>query len=145
MFPNPFHVADAQDSDLLFGRRYIETVGRIVSSNMIAEDEPAGCLRIEAGRKAIEARERPTEIGGTTKMDADLMERIASDPKIVSGKPCVKGTRVMVSTLVSLFAVGHDMKRILEMYPYIGEEDVRAALAYAAWKSDEQLLVLNLQ
>ena len=44
------------------------------------------------------------------------LDRIHLDPAIMGGKPCVKGTRVTVGAIVGLFAVGHDMGRILELY-----------------------------
>lgn len=58
------------------------------------------------------------------------LDRIHLDPAIMGGKPCAKGTRVTVGTIVGLFAVGHDMQRILELYPYLTEADVRQAAQY---------------
>jgi uncharacterized protein (DUF433 family) len=72
----------------------------------------------------------------------ETLDRIVIDPHIMSGKPCIKGTRVTVGTVVGMFAAGHDLSRVLELYPYIKEEDVKQALAYAAWRSDEMELIL---
>lgn len=72
----------------------------------------------------------------------ESLDRIVIDPQIMNGKPCIRGTRVTVGTLVGMFGAGHDMRRVLELYPYVSEEDVRQALAYAAWRSDEVELVL---
>ena len=55
------------------------------------------------------------------------LERIYMDPAVMGGKPCIKGTRVTVGTIVGLFTVGHDMRRILELYPYLTEADVQQA------------------
>lgn len=55
------------------------------------------------------------------------LDRIQMDPAIMGGMPCIKGTRVTVGTIVGLFAVGHDMQRILELYPYLTEADVQQA------------------
>ncbi len=77
-------------------------------------------------------------------MREDEIERIVSDPKVMGGGPCVRGTRVTVGTVVRLFAAGHDEGRVLELYPYLTRDDVRQALAYAAWRRDEQELALAL-
>ncbi len=50
----------------------------------------------------------------------------------MGGKACIKGTRVTVETLVDHLASGETMEQLLEGYPGIDEEDVRAALAFAA-------------
>lgn len=60
----------------------------------------------------------------------------------MGGRPCVRGTRVTVGTIVGLFAAGHDIEHILVLYPYLSEPDVRESLSYAAWRSDEQELSL---
>jgi len=55
----------------------------------------------------------------------------------MGGRVCVNGTRVTVSTTVGLLGAGHDMARALALHPYLVEADVRAALAYAAWRCSE--------
>lgn len=64
-------------------------------------------------------------------------DRIETDPAIMGGKPCVRGTRVTVGTLLGLLAVGHTEAEVVELYPYLQVEDLRAALAYAAWRVEE--------
>ncbi|MBW2022007.1 MAG: DUF433 domain-containing protein [Deltaproteobacteria bacterium] len=71
------------------------------------------------------------------------IERITMDPNIMGGKPCIRGMRVMVGTIVGLLASGASFQEILEMYPYLEEEDIRAALAYATWRAEEYDLVLE--
>lgn len=71
------------------------------------------------------------------------LEGISIDPGVMGGKPCITGTRVTVGTIVGLLASGHEVQRILELYPYLSESDVRHALAYAAWRSEEHELALN--
>lgn len=61
-----------------------------------------------------------------------LIERITTDPKVMGGKPVIKGTRVTVETIVKLVASGASNKEIIEDFPHIAEEDIRAALLYAA-------------
>ena len=63
--------------------------------------------------------------------------RITHDPKMMGGKPCIRGLRVTVGTVVGLVASGHSPAEILKLYPYLTEEDVREALAYAAWRVEE--------
>ncbi len=63
--------------------------------------------------------------------------RITHDPKMMGGKPCIRGLRVTVGTVVGLVASGHSPAEILKLYPYLTEEDIREALAYAAWRVEE--------
>ncbi len=65
------------------------------------------------------------------------LDRITRNPDIMAGKPCIRGLRVTVGTLVGLVASGHSNTEILEAYPYLEEEDIRQALAYAAWRVEE--------
>lgn len=55
----------------------------------------------------------------------------------MGGKPCIRGMRVTVGTLVGLVGAGHSFPDILKAYPYLEEEDLREALAYAAWRVEE--------
>jgi uncharacterized protein (DUF433 family) len=58
--------------------------------------------------------------------------RIAADPAIMMGKPCIKGTRITVELILRKLGAGRSFKDVLEAYPQLGEDDVRAALAFAA-------------
>ena len=62
----------------------------------------------------------------------DWQERIAVDPKVLVGKPVIKGTRLAVEFIVSLMAQGWPESEILINYPGLEPEDIRACLAYAA-------------
>ena len=55
----------------------------------------------------------------------------------MGGKPGLRGMRVRVGTVVGLVASGHSSAEILAAYPYIEAEDIRQALAYAAWRVEE--------
>ena len=70
------------------------------------------------------------------------LERITFDPQVMGGKPCIRGLRVTVGTVVGLVATGYSTEDILEAYPYLEKEDIYAALAYAAWRSEEYELNL---
>ena len=60
------------------------------------------------------------------------LDRITRSPEIMGGKPCLRGMRVTVGMIVGLVASGHSHAEILDSYPYLEEEDIRQALAYAA-------------
>jgi uncharacterized protein (DUF433 family) len=62
------------------------------------------------------------------------IDRITLAPAVMGGKPCIRGLRVSVGTLLGLVATGVSRERILSAYPYLEPEDLDAALAYAAWR-----------
>lgn len=70
-------------------------------------------------------------------------ERISVDPQVCHGKPCVAGTRVMVSVILDNLAAGQSVDEILASYPTVTAEGVRAALAYAADLARERLVPLS--
>jgi uncharacterized protein (DUF433 family) len=63
----------------------------------------------------------------------------------MGGKPCIRGLRVTVGMVVGLLATGRSVPEILLAYPYLEESDDRAALAYAAWRSEEFDIALAKQ
>ena len=65
------------------------------------------------------------------------LTRITLDPDVMGGKPCIRGMRITVGTVVGLVATGRSIPEILTAYPYLEEEDVREALAYAARRVEE--------
>ncbi len=65
-------------------------------------------------------------------MNELLEQRIAVDPKIMVGKPVIRGTRIPVELIVRMLAQGIPESDILREYPRLQPEDIRAALAYAA-------------
>lgn len=64
-------------------------------------------------------------------MDEDVLQRIAVDPRVMLGKPVVKGTRITVEILLEKIAAGCTVDEILGDYPTLSREDVLAAVAYA--------------
>ena len=70
------------------------------------------------------------------------LQRITFDPLIMGGKPCIRGKRVTVGTIVGLIAAGETIDDILAAYPYLEREDIMEALSYAAWRSEERDLPL---
>lgn len=62
----------------------------------------------------------------------NYLDRIISKPKVMLGKPVIKGTRITVEIILKKLAEGATAKDILGMYPHLTEEDVNAALYYAS-------------
>jgi uncharacterized protein (DUF433 family) len=65
------------------------------------------------------------------------LTRITFDSKVMGGKPCIRGMRVTVGTIVGLIASNHSKENILHLYPYLEPEDIDESLAYAAWRVEE--------
>jgi uncharacterized protein (DUF433 family) len=61
-----------------------------------------------------------------------MNDRIVTDPQICSGKPVIRGTRIMVKNILGMVAGGYTPERIVQAYPELTREDVSAALEYAA-------------
>ena len=72
----------------------------------------------------------------------NIHERITFDPLVMGGKPCLRGMRVTVGTVVGLIASGQTIDDVLSVYPYIEHDDILAALSYAAWRAEERELPL---
>ena len=75
----------------------------------------------------------------------DWKERISINPKVCHGKPCIKGTRIWVSLIVDNLAAGSSEEEILEAYPSLSREDIRAALAFAAEMARERYVDIPLK
>jgi len=71
------------------------------------------------------------------------LDRITIDPAVMGGKPCVRGMRITVGMITGLVASGVSFQEILGLYPYLEEQDIKAALTYAAWRSGERELTLQ--
>lgn len=69
--------------------------------------------------------------------------RVVADHRIMGGVPCIRGTRIPVATVVSLFAQGHSIETILADYSQLSAEDVRAALEFAAAAVSERQVPLR--
>ncbi|MGH7865905.1 MAG: DUF433 domain-containing protein [Candidatus Binataceae bacterium] len=69
-------------------------------------------------------------------------KRITVDPKVCTGKPCIRGLRFPVSRLLGLLAAGETKASILEAYPYLEAEDIDEALRYAAVLAEDETVEL---
>ncbi len=69
-----------------------------------------------------------------------LLQRITIDPEKCGGRPCIRGLRVRVQDIVALLASGASREEILEDYPYLEDDDISAALQYAARALDHPII-----
>ena len=61
----------------------------------------------------------------------ELLSRVTVDPKVCTGKPCIHGTRIYISIILDALAEGLTPDEIIDHYPTLTIDDVRAAVAYA--------------
>ncbi len=71
------------------------------------------------------------------------IDRISVDPQVCSGKPHIRGTRIMVKNILGMLAGGYTIDRIVEAYPELTREDVEAALDYAREVVDGEKVILR--
>jgi uncharacterized protein (DUF433 family) len=71
-----------------------------------------------------------------------MNERIIIDPEVCGGEPCIKGTRVPVSIILSHLAAGESYEEIIENFPRITREDILACLEYASYLATERVFAL---
>ena len=75
----------------------------------------------------------------------DLLKRISVDPNICFGKPCIRGTRIWVSLIIENLAEGLRVEDILKAYPQLVQEDIGAALAFAAEMTRERVIPITVE
>ncbi len=68
----------------------------------------------------------------------ELLQRISIDPNVCFGKPCLRGHRIWVSLILDLLASGTTVEEVLEDYPQLNQDDIRACLAYASEMTRER-------
>lgn len=71
------------------------------------------------------------------------LERITVNPAVMGGKPCIRGLRVTVGTIVGLVAADKTREEILSLYPYLEAADIEQALTYAMWRVEEQEVAVD--
>ncbi len=75
----------------------------------------------------------------------ELLQRIWIDPARCGGKPCIRGTRIWVSLILSFLADGESTADILKNYPELKDEDVRACMAYGAEMAHQHYVEIPLE
>ena len=68
-----------------------------------------------------------------------MFDRITFDPNIMGGRACVRGMRIPVSVIVRQIANGASVEEILEGYPDLEHDDIKQAIEYAAWLTEEKV------
>jgi uncharacterized protein (DUF433 family) len=76
-------------------------------------------------------------------MAPSYLDRISVDPQICHGKACIKGTRIMVSVILANLAAGLSEAAILDNYPTLKPEDIRAALEHASELANEEIILTS--
>ena len=71
------------------------------------------------------------------------LDRITSNPEIMTGKACIRGMRITVSMILNLLANGMIKKEILEEYPALEAPDIDQCLRYAAYLAEEELYIIQ--
>jgi uncharacterized protein (DUF433 family) len=71
---------------------------------------------------------------------SDLLDRITINPNQCGGRPCIRGMRIRVTDVLELLAVGQGQAEILDAYPYLEADDIRACLQYAVRRLDHPTL-----
>jgi uncharacterized protein (DUF433 family) len=69
----------------------------------------------------------------------ELFQRVAVDPNVCTGKPCIRGTRIYIAIILDALAEGLSPEQIIDHYPTLEMDDIRAAVAYAAELAREYL------
>jgi len=69
-----------------------------------------------------------------------MFKRITFDPEIMGGQACIRGLRLPVATVVKLVASGMTTKEIFKEYPLLEPEDIKEALQYAAWTTEDRII-----
>ena len=72
-------------------------------------------------------------------MEVSMFDRITFDQNIMGGRACIRGMRIPVSVIVGQIAHGATMQEILKGYPDLQEDDIKQAMEYAAWLTQEEI------
>lgn len=78
-------------------------------------------------------------LGYSVAMTSEVFPRITVDPEVCFGKPCIRGMRVRVTDVLDMLAAGASRQEILADFPYLEDEDITAALSYAARTTDNKI------
>lgn len=74
-------------------------------------------------------------------MQSNRLERITIEPGKCGGRPCIRGQRIRVADILGLLGAGASHAEILEDYTFLEEDDILAALEYAAIQADHSILI----
>ncbi len=74
-------------------------------------------------------------------MNSSLLDRITVEPGKCGGRPCIRGQRMRVTDVLGLLGAGASHEEVLADYPFLEENDILAALEYAAVQTDHAILI----
>lgn len=74
-------------------------------------------------------------------MKSSQLDRITIEPGKCGGRPCIRGLRIRVTDIIGLLGAGASHQEIIEDYPFLEENDILAALEYAAIQTDHAILI----
>jgi len=74
-------------------------------------------------------------------MKPSQLDRITIEPGKCGGRPCIRGMRIRVTDIIGLLSAGASHQEIIEDYPFLEENDILAALEYAAVQTDHAILI----
>jgi uncharacterized protein (DUF433 family) len=75
---------------------------------------------------------------------ASGFDRISHDPRIMGGKPIIRGMRVTVGMILGELGAGATIEEILDDFPYLEREDILQAMRYGAWLAQERVIDLSV-
>jgi len=75
----------------------------------------------------------------------ELLQRVTVDPEVCAGKPCIRGTRIYIAVILDALAEGLSPTEIVDHYPSLKQEDIRAAVAYGAELARENIWKVTAQ
>ena len=76
-------------------------------------------------------------------MNSEILNRITSNPRQAGGRPCIRGMRIRVKDVLDMLAGGATEKEILEDYPYLELDDIKASLEYASKQVDHAVVMIS--
>jgi len=76
-------------------------------------------------------------------MNPDLLDRITSNPRQAGGRPCIRGMRVRVKDVLDMLAGGATEREILDDFPYLEADDIKACLEYASAQVDHAVIMVS--
>jgi len=77
------------------------------------------------------------------RMSSELINRITSDPRQCGGRPCIRGMRIRVKDVLDMLAGGATPEEILNDFPYLEPDDIKASLEYAAEQVDHAVVMIG--
>src|SRR5712691_1282432 len=135
--PDPAGGGDSlQSTETLYPAR----VDSSASSLCLRSLARSGARSHEAAGRDVARGAKITPCGGPDREQTMRFDRITFDPKIMGGRACIRGMRIPVSVIVGQIAHGASTDEVLDDYPDLEAADIRQALEYAAWLTQEQVI-----